>query len=193
MARDKLLLTKCTVDINRFPLRSLFTSATCGKFNLAWCWSSCIPSCKTKILVCWNKGTSWQLTSAIYNRWASRGQMFQEKRPSSQIKPSTILSCTDSFLMYLLAIAYARASIKKGPNSTIGQRGNLPTEFFPKIQGRLMALWDAIVTMKATKLVARKGSITILMPISHKLTDVTRKAVAAMPVTLDIPIAIFYN
>ena len=96
-------------------------------------------------------------------------------------------------LMYLLIIAYARASIKKGPNSTIDQRGNLPDEFFPKIQGRLMALWDEIVTMKATKLVARKGSITILMPISHKLTDVTRKAVAAMPVTLDIPIAIFYN
>ena len=68
-------------------------------------------------------------------------------------------------LMYLLIIAYARASIKKGPNSTIDQRGNLPTEFFPKIQGRLMALWDAIVTMKATKLVARKGSTTILMPI----------------------------
>jgi len=48
--------------------------------------------------------------------------------------------------MYLLIIAYARASIKKGPNSTIDQRGNLPDEFFPKIQGRLMALWDAIVT-----------------------------------------------
>jgi hypothetical protein len=95
--------------------------------------------------------------------------------------------------MYLLAIAHARASIKKGPNSTIDQRGNLPTEFFPKIQGRLMALWDAIVTMKATKLVTRKGSITVLMPISHKLTDVTRKAVAAIPVTLDIPIAISYN
>jgi len=107
--------------------------------------------------------------------------------------PSTILSYTDSFLMYLLTIAYVRASVKKGPNRIIDQRGNLPTEFFPKIHGRLMASWDATVTTKATILVPTKGSITILMPNWHRLTYVTRKAVAAMPVTLDIPIAIFYS
>ena len=90
---------------------------------------------------------------------------FKRNGHPPRYRPSTNLSCTDSFLMYLLIIAYARASIKKGPNSTIDQRGNLPDEFFPKIQGRLMALWDAIVTMKATKLIARKGSTTILMPI----------------------------
>jgi len=73
------------------------------------------------------------------------------------------------------------------------QNGNLPTEFFPRIHGRLMASWDATVITKATILVARKGSIIIFMPIWHRLTDVTRKAVAAMPVTLDIPIAIFYS
>jgi len=91
--------------------------------------------------------------------------------------------------MNLLTIAYVRASIKKGPNSIIDQTGNLPTEFFPKIQGRLTASWDAKVTMQATMPVNRKGSVTILMPSSHKLTDMTRKAVAAVPVTLDIPIA----
>ena len=73
------------------------------------------------------------------------------------------------------------------------QNGNLPTEFFPTIHGRLMASWDATVITKATILVARKGSIIIFMPSWHRLTDVTRKAVAAMPVTLDIPIAIFYS
>jgi len=91
--------------------------------------------------------------------------------------------------MNLLTIAYVRASIKKGPNSIIDQTGNLPTEFFPKIQGRLTASWDAKVTMPATMPVNRKGSVTILMPSSHKLTDMIRKAVAAVPVTLDIPIA----
>ena len=54
-----------------------------------------------------------------------------------------------------------------------------------------MASWDATVITKATILVARKGSIIIFMPSCYRQTDVTRKAIAAMPVTLDIPIAIF--
>jgi hypothetical protein len=106
-------------------------------------------------------------------------------------RPSAILSYTDSFLMNLFTIAYDRASIKKGPNSTRDQIGNLPTEFFPRIQGTLIAVWDAKVTIQATKLVAKTGTITILRPISHRLTEVTRRAVAAMPVTLDIPIVVF--
>jgi hypothetical protein len=95
--------------------------------------------------------------------------------------------------MNLLTIAYVRASIKKGPNSIIDQKGNLPTEFFPRIQGKLTAVWEAKVTMQATMPVNRKGSVTILMPSPHKLTDVTRKAAAAMPVTLDIPIVMSYD
>jgi hypothetical protein len=116
------------------------------------------------------------------------GKCFKRNGHPPRYRPSTILSYTDSFLMYLLTIAYVRASVKKGPNSINDQNGNLPTEFFPKIHGRLMASWDATVTTKATKPVTRKGSTTIFMPSWHRPTDVTRKAVAAMPVTLDIPI-----
>jgi hypothetical protein len=119
------------------------------------------------------------------------GKCFKRNGHPPRYRPSTILSYTASFLMYLLTIAYVRASVKKGPNSIIDQRGNLPTEFFPKIHGRLMASCDATVTMEATIPVARNGSIIILIPNWHRLTDVTRKAVAAMPVTLDIPITIF--
>jgi hypothetical protein len=57
------------------------------------------------------------------------------------------LSYTDSFLMNLFTIAYARASVKKGPNNMVDQRENLPVEFLPRIHGMLMALWDAKVTM----------------------------------------------
>jgi hypothetical protein len=121
------------------------------------------------------------------------GKCFKRKGHPPRYRPSTILSYTDSFLMYLLTIAYVRASVKKGPNSITDQRGNLPTEFFPRIHGRLMASWDATVTTEATILVARKGSTIILMPSWYRPTDVTRKAVAEMPVTLDIPIVIFYD
>jgi hypothetical protein len=121
------------------------------------------------------------------------GKCFKRNGHPPRYRPSTILSYTDSFLMYLLTIAYARASVKKGPNSTIDQRGNLPAEFFPRIQGRLTALCDATVTTEATEPVSREGSIIILMPILHRPTDVTRKAVAAMPVTLDIPIVIVFD
>uniref|UniRef100_A0A0A9DWE3 Uncharacterized protein n=1 Tax=Arundo donax TaxID=35708 RepID=A0A0A9DWE3_ARUDO len=89
------------------------------------------------------------------------GKCFNRNGQPPRYKPSTVLSYTDSFLMNLFTIAYARASIKKGPNSIIDQRGNLPTEFLPRIRGRSTTLWDAKVTIQATKLVARKGNTTI--------------------------------